>query len=828
MASPPKEHSNYKGTVYGNVLDQFDNVAYNLKLYMIPPVADPPSGTPQSSNPRGNSGSSATSAGNPYFIGTQGGASGGGGYLNGCYRAANNQTVVLAQTGVTGVQIDNLEITAAVASGNNFEVSTVNFDIIQPGAANFIDQIMAAKAKIGAPVFANDIPLFLEVTFKGYTNDIEDNAAEGVPVTVAGPIVYSLIISTISLEIDEKGSVYNFSCVPQDRTAFQDQYYRLPAVLTANGDTITKYVKQLQTHLDDYRKLNNTEYSIQDEICFDLSGILDPSNGPGCFIKDETLSKNTDIKAEDINRIMNPELLDLSPDEYEDVLSEQTKDEGTLDIIVEEDRVTFREGVTIETFFATVLSMSTEFFHKLTRTENADDPEGPKPVDRSLSYVKWFKMNTHTEYIGYDAKRNRYAQRVTYKPTIFNSSGEQVQYSTKEQIGLSKSDVQSRFDGMAVFKSYHYLFTGRNDQIINCRVAYNAGHSLLLAPAGGVTGDFSTIHADTNATRAYEDDDLTGEEKREAAKKAADREQGEKAFDSLRDSGQVGQLAAALGMSAAEAQAAAQDSSSQSAKILKNILADKKLAEAARKAQEQVQKSTSSDNVRNTDNTGSGTIYSADIVDSVSERLDQAVTAEAAKARVNQLRALYAQNPDADPQDVADITDTQASGVQQMHITNPAEAATYDGTARNTIFGYVMQQHGSSDFLVTLDLEIKGDPWYLGPPSLSGRKETITSAASLPVESTPENMNFPKNENYVMFEMQTPRLFDHIVSDEDANDGYWGPATPGTAYFISGIYKIKVVKSSFSGGLFSQDLDLVKIVPIRLSQLEKQPPEFKS
>ena len=73
-AAPTKE-DRYLGDVQGNILDNFQNPTYNLKLYMIPAEA-----------------------------------SGGGGWLNGASAAKPEETVVIAQTGVTGVQIDNLDI----------------------------------------------------------------------------------------------------------------------------------------------------------------------------------------------------------------------------------------------------------------------------------------------------------------------------------------------------------------------------------------------------------------------------------------------------------------------------------------------------------------------------------------------------------------------------------------------------------------------------------------------------------------------------------------------------------------------------------------------
>ena len=76
----------YLDAVMGNILDHYENTSYNLKLYMI--------GEEE--------------------------------WLRGQYAAEPGRTVVLAQTGVTGVQIDNLniEIVGSPKTGNALAVNT--------------------------------------------------------------------------------------------------------------------------------------------------------------------------------------------------------------------------------------------------------------------------------------------------------------------------------------------------------------------------------------------------------------------------------------------------------------------------------------------------------------------------------------------------------------------------------------------------------------------------------------------------------------------------------------------------------------------------------
>jgi len=823
-------HDPYVGTVYDNILDYFDNVAYTARLYMIPPTVDLGQ---YANDPTFQSGIDARSD-------LPGGGTKGG-YMHGWYIAPPEQTVILAQTSTTGNQIDNIEIVNVADQGGKPHTTTVNFEIIQPGAATFLDQIISAKVQLGAPAFANDVPLFLEINFKGYTPGDDDTGdGAGYPVTIQGPFRYRLILSTIELEIDEKGSSYQVSCVSEDGLAYNDVFFRLPATITTTGSTITEHIDALREHLSDYRETHNTTYSIKDEIDFDLDGLLSSARGEGYYIADERLVTNNAKRSEAVNRIMNPELLNLTPGEYRDQLGVgllNVRDIGELDVEVEGDQITFREGVTLDTVFLTILSMNDDFFNELTRTQNPDDTEGEKILDRGKTFTKWYKIQAGWEFLGYDPLRNTYAKKVTYQPTVYRPSGDHIQFHPEENRNLTAQETQQRFDGMreTIMKSYHYIYSGRNDQITDCRIQYNAGHSLLLAPAGGAVGEFSTTQSQTLASN------LSPEEQRAADQQASQKKEEEqrKALNDIKKNlgdDDITALGSLLGFSSADVADILENRSGTNARILATVLADSQFNQAINNAQQQQAKYTTSDSYEQIDggdylNEPSGYQYSEDIISGATLRdnMDNAVSLAGARQQVADLRRSFARaQEDGDSFDVNNPNpdeagdNVQSSNFQGM-VTNPTESATFDGSPKNTIFGYLMQAHGATDFLVTLDLGIKGDPWYLGPTNTGAEVVRYLAGPVKEKKSNPNNAVYDIDENYILFDLQTPRLFDFNTADEDENTGYWKPQ--GTSYFVSGCYRLVKVVSSFSNGLFRQELDLNKMPPIRLSQLERTPPQ---
>jgi hypothetical protein len=815
MAIEPAEQYDpfLKKNVFGNILDQVDNYQYNLKLYMIPPVGQPV-GTQASADDQG--GSTDARADKPSNAKN---SSGQGGYLQNSLTASPAETIILAQTGVTGTQIDNLEIESVVGPGGGVENARVNFDIIQPGAADFLDQMVAAKAYLGDQITAQDVPIFLEINFKGYAGDIDDEDNGGDPILVAGPYRYMLKISNVTLEIDEAGSTYQFSTVPVDQLAYIDTNFRMPKKLESIGTTIEEHVEDLVAKIREHNETNNDKYSIQDEITIDLSGLTEGERG----LKDTKLTNTEDSRAEEINRIMNPELEGKTEDEYEDILKDATKDEGTLDIVVSENKVTVREGVSFERYIATLLSMNDEFFARCTRSIKADDPANNE-VRKDQAFIEWFKLNAYVKYAAFDYKRNAYAMETVFKPTLFKTAKNTVQADPAENSGLTGDDVRARVDGLPIFKAYHYLYTGLNDQIKQCRIDYKSGIAILTAPAGGVSGDFSTVLAKTLSNSATPDEDLSGNDLATAAVKAANEEDRSKAIDSMfskknsspdreKDIAGVGRI---LKLSDAEIKDAIENRNGANANRIKETLKNKGAAQAIRNAQ--INAARTPDDRKNPDTTNytpslSGYTYSADIIGSVSDRLDQAAALTASQELAESLKPKEEEDANAD-----------ASGPQESivvaSVPNPAEDATYNGTPRNTVFGYLMQQHAIDDFLVTLDMEIKGDPWWLGPASADNQPEK--KGSEFVEDKTDEkSIRTAGDENYVLFDLQTPRLYDFDVDDEDSdsNSGYWSKM--GTSYFITGVYQVRGVNHMFSGGEFSQEVSMIRQTAIDLKKTEK-------
>jgi hypothetical protein len=125
----PKIFDPYLGEMYGNILDKYDNPTYNIRLYM---------------KSEGGTATDTSSASQPGAQTTttegQSARKDSGNAATETKTVADKKIVILAQNGVTGTQIDDLELTSG-SDGSGGAATLGSFSIIQPGAANFLDQL---------------------------------------------------------------------------------------------------------------------------------------------------------------------------------------------------------------------------------------------------------------------------------------------------------------------------------------------------------------------------------------------------------------------------------------------------------------------------------------------------------------------------------------------------------------------------------------------------------------------------------------------------------------------------------------------------------------
>ena len=768
----------YLDAVMGNILDHYENTSYNLKLYMI--------GEEE--------------------------------WLRGQYAAEPGRTVVLAQTGVTGVQIDNLniEIVGSPKTGNALAVNT-SFQLFQPGAADLLDQIQAAKLALGHKYMWADVPLFLAIEFKGYEASVEDDIDDqGKPVQsfddvlspIGGPFIYKLVLAKVGISIDSTGSTYDFECPVGSQVAYSDEYFKLPKDLKVQGNDIEELTIDLQDQLKNFREENLKAEGIHDEIVFDLSQVKEQ-------LDSLTVTRAGANAAEEVNRLINSQEKGVKTlDDYKKALEDDPEsfdggvEAGTT--IFGNQNINMKEGTDLNQFFTTLFVMCDSFLDKSSRKKVFNDPVvNEDGFDLAQTFTKWYKIEASISHeldatgaAVFDTKRNKYPKKIIFKPIIYDKAD---MPEAAAQENLNKDQTTKRVREMNIKKAYNYLYTGLNDQVLSADISYDAGQLLLAVPNGGTMGDMST---NANSPTMNQDATTDYDGKDRDAEIAAKVQDPSGVLEALSDPSFSDRVQTELGLT-----------SSEYADIMKDDARKNDLAETIlyvnnqgsdplgyRKTQQgnedfPIEGGVPNPQAQKYKPEASGYLYGADLLESYGG--SQTVIGELSGDQALQ------QLKNSANRTKEDIDTTPRSKYSYSRSIVATSNQTNDGTASATLFGYMYQNVNDASILVDLNLKVRGDPWYLGKPMTYAEARALRNPGNVGAvkeesKSTDEYAVFGGSDNYFLFTMQTPRVRDPNLDDEDENTGYM--TRQGTAFFISGVYAIYGLQASFSGGLFEIEM----------------------
>lgn len=762
----------FVGKVYANVLDFFDNPSYNLRLYMVRESAY------NNVIQKLNNGEFGTST-----------------------IVAPSDMIVLAQTGVTGVQIDNLEIQALSKYDGGVEGTTVSFQIKEPGGASFLDQIQYAKSYLGYDAkCAIDNFMFLDIRFQGYKTDNVNfiNDMGGELDIIAGPMTYQLTMTEFNLRLTEAGSEYDFKGLVGASFSFSDSAFTFPlSGFATKGTTITEHVKSLEDELNRWSK-EDSKAKQADTYEIDLSEILGSSSAT--TIQDDTVIDNIELKESSVFVPNADSAITQTSEEKEanatgEIKASQSTPEETTDIII----IRHTKGETIEKILERIFANNKEYLSKTTRRKDPADPNSES--DTAQATVSFLKVLSKSDFIGYDSARNRYARAYKYIPVLNKTANTNVEEADAK--ATDEKDKVTRLKqlkaGGHLVKSYNYYFTGLNDQIKDLTVEYNSAVVSLLPPKGGAVGNPAITNLQL-APSTEENKDLSlGGVVNDILGKAKGFSDFAKSIDIFDKVGElagnlqdefIGQASGFLGIDSDTLRTALGDREAAQG-ILGNLLGE----EIAGIASAQF---LPAGNAVNTETPAVTNLpdgspykpelspyrYTADLL-SPSEIQGQVLTADDLE-RLGYINAEGVQF--VEPQPAVDSKRTPESSME----SSPIEV----GSVSNKLYGFLSESAAGDIFMMDLEMTIRGDPWYL-----SSTDPTSSTGA--------EQSNFARGPNCFWLRIDAPRKYDLDYTDEDANTGYWPPNDHSKTY--SGIYQLISVVNRFNGGVFETDLKAYKI-----------------
>jgi spore germination cell wall hydrolase CwlJ-like protein len=655
---------------------------------------------------------------------------------------------VIAETGLTGMNIQEVNIDTMVGPNvrtRNAITTNIEIKIYEPLGAMLPDLLFQAAVKKQIYNYLK-APWYLKLKLHGY-----DHVGNVVPVGDGWTWKLSLI--DIQTKISEDGSYHTITALPLAEVALNNQYCMLPDGKSLDGTTVGEVMKKLAETMNDgvKTKYGNThppfiEYVIDDrEYPYDTKvGVTKP------FDHKITSSVET------TSNLSNVTTYGVQTSQY----GAGSDIPGLLDSLMAR--------------CETAVKMA-RLSRELPPSSGIDDETTIRDAASILH-----RIETKVEYVGYDVIMGDYCKKITYtvKPysslRLLTSIGRAMNFDKEKD--LTKKKAVHAIERSFLHKQYDYVFTGLNTEVEKFDIQTNFRWAVSVPLLQGwAVNQTNTAKVDPTAQAKAHTDQLGYHNSTLAETDAkiaeADKEIKAEGFDPNSEQGKATQARRAQLQAARDKHynAVQRLSNAVGAERDKINKVNRDKVDAARKALP-----------------AGRTIDGEDLV---YENARDGGDGYAGAGRGGNSFLPITINQDAD---------------------RPASEAGYgssnDPNSNKSVYGALLNQlYGSFDGnLQNLELDIKGDPYWLGPGSNGEIYDT---------PSTGVTPNFTNGEHIFVFRFKLPIGYDQrtgtVALSQGANEGNNNPG--GSSNIFTGFYATSQVVHHFRDGAFTQTLTGTRI-----------------
>lgn len=394
--------------------------------------------------------------------------------------------IIIAETGTTGFNIISMEIEQSSAPSstnrNNSSIAAITIKIKEPLGNNFYDSIYKSgkllniKSVVKAPVFV------LQLQFKGYLPHYRDKPGEIIDKIGAkftydydhrSIWVYTCIISQIETQLSESGSEHTLKLIPKKDIAFGKGIQVITEPMNINATTIKDFFDKLKNELKNREKKQYGEEMHEYNFKF--------------------LEINPDIGHPNLVNNRNPEnweIVSLSP---RDRATTPSTPRPNTNIKVTDRNFNIGVGTTIQSLVDFVFSNTREgqiLAKKNEELEKADNKTDGK-IFYSISSKSELKGLSTGGNDFFHTQSNDYKYDIEYViyPTLVNTptpTEKEINELTNDT--LQKERILSRIKLNKLRKVYNYLFTGKNTEIIKLDLTFNNLWNQLITSYDHVYG----------------------------------------------------------------------------------------------------------------------------------------------------------------------------------------------------------------------------------------------------------------------------------------------------------------------------------------------------
>ena len=408
----------------------------------------------------------------------------------------NFDQVTLAETGSTANNLNNLEINNLISIGSdltNYSTipTTVSFEITEPLRNTFIDQLAQTARVFGTTKWTN-LRYWLEIKFQGYTDgrlDINSPQAGGTIDNIIDGAAWYFPITVRHMDIDfnEHGSVYKFDAVNYGSLALTDEFARTTKKILIFGNTLGEAFESLAAQLNTQdwistQKKDDTETPVgQTEVGNEQS--LKSFQNKFYRIAVPNLSDNNTT-----SEYQNMENWVIDPDSE---IGTQTRGLTTKESNTNTDErppdapvLSFPANSHIPSIIQRIIGTTREaqklaIAGTLDSSIDVNDPEYNNQGREPKNSAKYFKVKPEVKLIDNNLFVNDFNYDITYQ--IERGQDFLAIASTNDHNNQRDKEKQrEKIINLPIYKKYEYAFTGQNTEVIKYDINFNIGWHIQL------------------------------------------------------------------------------------------------------------------------------------------------------------------------------------------------------------------------------------------------------------------------------------------------------------------------------------------------------------
>jgi len=434
--------------------------------------------------------------------------------------------IIIAQTGVTKFQIDNLQISSVVSKtapknlrGNRIYPFVLNFSLLEPFGMSFIDLLNRTMYELNKDLNLaknppiQQMPLLLEIELIGQKDNFENSSESAELGEVFYHNAYPIRIIDFELDGAKQGTTYEVRCVPIHNFApvADTTVEKVPEELKISGSTVNELLADFSKQMKDKQQSIQTqkgESSDNKKPGFDIGEYKLASHGmPGLkdifneLTIDKEYTENLDkVKVKDTTGLTISQVKEKDQSGQAD----SANDGNSVKIIT----IDIPKDKKVEDVMISLASLNSDFCKHCGRYDVAPESSqfDPKTLNEDKTQYLVPDVYVTTEWDGKSFKSdNKLALTYTY-----NLSGKLDSAIVIDPAELNIEDkkyndkITKAAQNRDVSKFYAYTYTGLNDQIIDVDLKQEYGVRYLFPGKGGKQSNYTLSPAAAPDSKALD------------------------------------------------------------------------------------------------------------------------------------------------------------------------------------------------------------------------------------------------------------------------------------------------------------------------------------